>query len=293
MARNEGTAPQQAPTFQDIIMNLQRYWASCGCVILQPYDNEVGAGTNAPATTLRSLGPDTWRTAYVQGCRRPTDGRYGENPNRTQFYYQFQVLMKPSPDNIQDLYLGSLRAIGIDTDVHDVRFVEDDWESPTLGAWGLGWEVWIDGMEVTQFTYFQQVGGFECSPVPVEIAYGLERLTMYIQGVDSMFDIVWARGDDGVVFTYGDVYQENERQYSAYNFEAADTDFLFQEFNDRARVPRACRCRRTTASSNAATPSTCSTRAGSFPPPSAWRTSCASARSPRRAAPRTWNTWSA
>ncbi len=226
-------APALPPTFQDVMMNLQRYWSSVGCVVLQPYDNEVGAGTNAPATTLRSLGPDTWRTCYVQGCRRPTDGRYGENPNRTQFYYQFQVLMKPSPDNIQELYLGSLRAIGIDVDAHDVRFVEDDWESPTLGAWGLGWEVWIDGMEVTQFTYFQQVGGFECDPVPVEIAYGLERLTMYIQGVDSMFDIVWSRGDDGVTFTYGDVYLENEKQYSAFNFEVADTDFLFQEFNDR------------------------------------------------------------
>ena len=214
-------------------MNLQRYWASTGCVVLQPYDNEVGAGTNAPATTLRSLGPDTWRTCYVQGCRRPTDGRYGENPNRGQFYYQFQVLIKPSPDNIQDLYLGSLEAIGIDISAHDVRFVEDDWESPTLGAWGLGWEIWIDGMEVTQFTYFQQVGGFECDPVPVEIAYGLERLTMFVQGVDNMYDIVWARGDDGVVFTYGDVYLENEREYSAFNFEVADTEFLFQEFADR------------------------------------------------------------
>ena len=216
-------------------MNLQKYWADAGCVILQPYDNEVGAGTNAPATTLRSLGPDTWRTAYVQGCRRPTDGRYGENPNRLQFYYQFQVLIKPSPDNIQDLYLGSLRAIGIDVDKHDVRFVEDDWESPTLGAWGLGWEVWIDGMEVTQFTYFQQVGGFECSPIPVEIAYGLERLTMFVQGVDSVYDIVWSRGADGVTFTYGDVYLENEKEYSKYNFEVADTEFLFQEFTDRER----------------------------------------------------------
>ncbi|NPD31256.1 glycine--tRNA ligase subunit alpha [Eggerthellaceae bacterium zg-1084] len=232
MASNH-TSAGLPPTFQDIIMALQRYWAGAGCVILQPYDNEVGAGTNAPATTLRALGPDTWRTAYVQGCRRPADGRYGENPNRTQHYFQFQVLMKPSPDNIQDLYLGSLEAIGIDTKAHDVRFVEDDWESPTLGAWGLGWEVWIDGMEVTQFTYFQQVGGFECSPVPVEIAYGLERLAMYIQGVDSMFDIVWARGDDGVVFTYGDVYLQNERQYSRYNFEVADTDFLFREFAER------------------------------------------------------------
>ena len=219
------------PTFQDVIMNLQRYWASTGCVVLQPYDNEVGAGTNAPATTLRSLGPDTWRTAYVQGCRRPTDGRYGENPNRTQHYFQFQVLTKPSPDNIQELYLGSLRAIGIDVDAHDVRFVEDDWESPTLGAWGLGWEVWIDGMEVTQFTYFQQVGGFECDPVPSEVTYGLERLAMYVQGVDSVYDIVWSRGDDGLEFTYGDVFLENEREFSAYNFEVADTDMLFGEFD--------------------------------------------------------------
>ena len=232
-AASAASGEKLPPTFQDVIMNLQRYWASVGCVVLQPYDNEVGAGTNAPATTLRSLGPDTWRTCYVQGCRRPTDGRYGENPNRGQFYYQFQVLIKPSPDNIQDLYLGSLKAIGIDVAAHDVRFVEDDWESPTLGAWGLGWEVWIDGMEVTQFTYFQQVGGFECSPVPVEIAYGLERLTMFVQGVDNMYDIVWARGDDGVTFTYGDVYLENEREYSAYNFEVADTEFLFQEFADR------------------------------------------------------------
>ena len=185
-----GCAGSQPPTFQDIVMNLQHYWAAQGCVVLQPYDGAVGAGTNHTATTLRSLGPDTWRTCYVQGCRRPTDGRYGENPNRLQYYYQFQVLMKPSPDNIQDLYLGSLRAIGIDPDKHDVRFVEDDWESPTLGAWGLGWEVWLNGMEVTQFTYFQQVGGFECAPVPVEIAYGLERLTMYIQGVDSVYDIM-------------------------------------------------------------------------------------------------------
>lgn len=221
------------PTFQEVIMGLQQFWSSQGCVILQPYDNEVGAGTNAPATVLRSLGPGTWRTAYVQGCRRPTDGRYGENPNRLQHYYQFQVIMKPSPENIQDLYLDSLRAIGIKIEEHDVRFVEDDWESPTLGAWGLGWEVWIDGMEVTQFTYFQQVGGFECNPIPVELAYGLERLTMYIQGVDSIYDIVWSRGEDGVVFTYGDVFLENEKQFSVYNFEAADTDFLFQEFNDR------------------------------------------------------------
>ncbi len=228
---NQGNDLYSAPTFQEAIMALQKFWAQQGCVILQPYDNEVGAGTNAPATTLRALGPDVWRTAYVQGCRRPTDGRYGENPNRLQHYYQFQVLIKPSPDNIQDLYLASLRAIGIDTDKHDVRFVEDDWESPTLGAWGLGWEVWLDGMEVTQFTYFQQVGGFECKPVPVELAYGLERLLMYIQKVDSVYDIVWARGSDGLIFTYGDVFQENERQFSAYNFEYADTEFLFQQFN--------------------------------------------------------------
>lgn len=220
-----------APTFQDVIMNLQRYWAEQRCVVLQPYDNEVGAGTFHTATTLRSLGPNTWRTAYVQPSRRPTDGRYGENPNRLQHYYQFQVLLKPSPDNVQDLYLESLRAIGIDVEQHDVRFVEDDWESPTLGAWGLGWEVWIDGMEVTQFTYFQQVGGFECDPVPAEITYGLERLTMYIQGVDSVYDIVWSRGEDGTVFTYGDVFLENEREFSAYNFEVADTDFLFGEFD--------------------------------------------------------------
>ena len=220
-----------APTFQDVIMNLQRYWADHGCVVLQPYDNEVGAGTFHTATTLRALGPSTWRTAYVQPSRRPTDGRYGENPNRLQHYYQFQVLLKPSPDDVQDLYLNSLRAIGIDVEEHDVRFVEDDWESPTLGAWGLGWEVWIDGMEVTQFTYFQQVGGFECDPVPAEITYGLERLTMYIQGVDSVYDIVWSRGADGTVFTYGDVFLENEREFSAYNFEVADTDFLFGEFD--------------------------------------------------------------
>ena len=212
-------------------MNLQSYWAEQGCVVLQPYDNEVGAGTFHTATTLRALGPAAWRTAYVQPCRRPTDGRYGENPNRMQHYYQFQVLLKPSPDNVQDLYLESLRAIGIDVEQHDVRFVEDDWESPTLGAWGLGWEVWIDGMEVTQFTYFQQVGGFECDPVPAEITYGLERLTMYIQGVDSVYDIVWSRGADGAVFTYGDVFLENEREFSAYNFEVADTELLFGEFD--------------------------------------------------------------
>ncbi|MBQ9067974.1 MAG: glycine--tRNA ligase subunit alpha [Eggerthellaceae bacterium] len=223
--------PAEVPTFQDIIMNLERYWADRGCIVLQPYDNEVGAGTFHTATTLRSLGPGVWRAAYVQPSRRPTDGRYGENPNRLQHYYQYQVLIKPSPDDAQELYLGSLRAIGVDVDAHDVRFVEDDWESPTLGAWGLGWEIWIDGMEVTQFTYFQQVGGFECDPVPLEITYGLERLAMYVQGVDNVYDLVWSRGDDGHVFTYGDVFLENEREFSTYNFEVADTDFLFGEFD--------------------------------------------------------------
>ena len=184
-------------TFQDIILALSRYWADQGCVVLQPYDTEVGAGTFHPATTLRSLGPDTWRTAYVQPSRRPTDGRYGENPNRLQHYYQYQVILKPSPDDVLDLYFDSLRAIGIEPAEHDVRLVEDDWESPTLGAWGLGWEVWLNGMEVTQFTYFQQVGGFECRPVPAEITYGLERLAMYIQGVDSVYDLVWSVGPDG------------------------------------------------------------------------------------------------
>ena len=230
----------QPMTFQDIILALQHYWAEQGCVILQPYDGQVGAATNHWATLLRALGPDMWRTAYVQGCRRPADGRYGENPNRLQHYYQFQVLIKPSPDNIQELYLGSLRAIGIDTDKHDVRFVEDDWESPSLGAWGLGWEVWLDGMEVTQFTYFQQVGGFECKPVAAELAYGLERLTMYIQGVDDFRDIVWARGADGVEFTYGDVYLENEKEQSEYNFETADTDMLFQHFTDYEAEAKRC-----------------------------------------------------
>ena len=227
---NQGHAAD-ALSFQEIILRLQQYWADQGCVVLQPYDNEVGAGTFHTATTLRSLGPGTWRAAYVQPCRRPTDGRYGENPNRMQHYYQFQVLLKPSPDNVQDLYLNSLRTIGIEVEKHDIRFVEDDWESPTLGAWGLGWEVWLNGMEVTQFTYFQQVGGFECDPVPAEITYGLERLAMYIQGVDSVYDLVWARSADGTVFTYGDVFLENEREFSAYNFEVADTDLLFGEFD--------------------------------------------------------------
>lgn len=216
----------EALTFQDIILALSRYWADQGCVVLQPYDTEVGAGTFHPATMLRAIGPDTWRTAYVQPSRRPTDGRYGENPNRLQHYYQYQVVLKPSPDDVLDRYFDSLRAIGIEPAEHDVRLVEDDWESPTLGAWGLGWEVWLNGMEVTQFTYFQQVGGFDCRPVPAEITYGLERLAMYIQGVDSVFDITWAVGPDGHTFTYGDVFLRNEQQYSAYNFEIADTAML-------------------------------------------------------------------
>ncbi|MCQ2752081.1 MAG: glycine--tRNA ligase subunit alpha [Coriobacteriales bacterium] len=219
-------------TFQEIILKLQTYWAKQGCVILQPYDSEVGAGTFHTATTLRSVGPQKWATAYVQPCRRPADGRYASNPNRMQHYYQFQVLIKPSPDNVQDLYLESLREIGIEPQKHDIRFVEDDWESPTLGAWGLGWEVWLNGMEVTQFTYFQQVGGIECNPIPAEITYGLERLAMYIQGVDSVYDLVWARGDDGSNFTYGDVFYENEREFSAYNFEHANVDIILKRFND-------------------------------------------------------------
>jgi glycyl-tRNA synthetase alpha chain len=215
-------------SFQGLILTLQRYWAEQGCVVLQPYDLEMGAGTFHPATTLRALGPKPWRAAYVQPCRRPTDGRYGENPNRLQHYYQFQVILKPSPEDILDLYLGSLRAIGIDTARHDIRFVEDDWESPTLGAWGLGWEVWCDGMEVTQFTYFQQVGGIECAPVSGEITYGLERLATYIQGKDSIFDLDF----NGAGVTYRDVFHENERQFSAYNFEHARTDFLFDQFKE-------------------------------------------------------------
>ncbi|MGB0748217.1 MAG: glycine--tRNA ligase subunit alpha [Magnetospiraceae bacterium] len=215
-------------SFQSLILSLQSFWADRGCVILQPYDMEVGAGTFHPATTLRSLGPKPWNAAYVQPSRRPTDGRYGENPNRLQHYYQFQVLLKPSPDNIQELYLESLRHLGIDPDLHDIRFVEDDWESPTLGAWGLGWEVWCDGMEVTQFTYFQQVGGIECNPVSGEITYGLERLAMYIQGVENVYDLDW----NGQGVTYGDVYLENEREQSAYNFEFADTEILFRHFED-------------------------------------------------------------
>ncbi|MDY2626028.1 MAG: glycine--tRNA ligase subunit alpha [Coriobacteriales bacterium] len=222
-------------TFQEIILELQRYWAERGCVIMQPIDVEVGAGTDHTATLLRSLGPKPWATAYVQPCRRPADGRYGDNPNRLQRYYQFQVLIKPSPADSQELYLGSLKRIGIDPSMHDVRFVEDDWESAALGAWGLGWEVWLDGMEVTQFTYFQQVGGIEVDPVPVEITYGLERLAMYIQGVDSVYDLVWTRRPDGSVFTYGDVYLENEREFSAYNFEHANVEMLRRQYEDFAQ----------------------------------------------------------
>lgn len=217
-------------TFQGLILALQQYWAQQGCVLLQPLDMEVGAGTFHPATFLRAIGPETWNAAYVQPCRRPTDGRYGENPNRLQHYYQFQVAMKPSPDNIQELYLDSLRTLGIDPTEHDVRFVEDNWESPTLGAWGLGWEVWLNGMEVTQFTYFQQVGGLECYPVTGEITYGLERIAMYLQGVDSIYDLVWTRGPQGDV-SYGDVFHQNEVEMSRYNFEEADVEQLFLQFD--------------------------------------------------------------
>lgn len=217
-------------TFQEIIFKLQQYWADYGCLIVQPYDMEVGAGTFHSATFLRSIGPEPWNAAYVQPCRRPTDGRYGENPNRTQHYYQFQVVLKPSPENIQELYLGSLKALGVDMLEHDIRFVEDNWESPTLGAWGLGWEVWKNGMEITQFTYFQQVGGLDCKPVTGEITYGLERLAMYLQKVDSMFDIVWSHGPQGDV-TYGDVFLQNEVEMSAYNFEQAPIDALLKQFD--------------------------------------------------------------
>ncbi len=216
-------------TFQGLILALQQYWADRGCVVLQPLDMEVGAGTFHPATFLRALGPETWSAAYVQPSRRPTDGRFGENPNRLQHYYQFQVVLKPSPDNILDLYLDSLRLLGFDPLVNDIRFVEDNWESPTLGAWGLGWEVWLNGMEVTQFTYFQQVGGIECYPVTGEITYGLERLAMYLQGVDSVYDLVWARGPQGTV-TYGDVFLQNEVEMSHYNFEEAHVEKLFELF---------------------------------------------------------------
>jgi len=213
-------------TFQELILRLQQYWAHRGCVLLQPYDIEMGAGTFHTATFLRALGPEPWRAAYVQPCRRPKDGRYGDNPNRLQHYYQFQVALKPSPLDIQDIYLGSLSALGIDPRAHDIRFVEDNWESPTLGAWGLGWEVWLDGMEVTQFTYFQEIGSLPCKPVLGEITYGLERLALYLQNKESIFDLVWTEG-----VTYGDVYHQNEVEQSRYNFELANTDWLFQEFD--------------------------------------------------------------
>jgi|TARA_Y100001949_G_C15951812_1_gene315095 glycyl-tRNA synthetase alpha chain len=218
-------------TFQGLVMALQQFWAQQGCVLMQPLDLEVGAGTFHPATFLRAIGPESWNTAYVQPCRRPTDGRYGDNPNRLQHYYQFQVLLKPSPPDIQAVYLESLEDLGIDMSIHDVRFVEDNWESPTLGAWGLGWEVWLNGMEVTQFTYFQQVGGLECYPVSGEITYGIERIAMYLQDVDSIYDIVWTNGPGGPV-SYGDVFRQNEVEMSAYNFEYADTELLFKSFDN-------------------------------------------------------------
>ena len=245
----EALAPHMRPdrSFQGLILTLQRYWADYGCAILQPYDMEMGAGTFHPATTLRALGPQPWKAAYVQPSRRPKDGRYGENPNRLQHYYQFQVIMKPSPPDLQDLYLKSLAAIGLDMALHDVRFVEDDWESPTLGAWGLGWECWCDGMEVSQFTYFQQVAGFECAPVSGELTYGLERLAMYVQGVDNVYDLNFngREGDEKV--TYGDVFLQAEQEYSRHNFEYADTDMLKRHFEDAEReCARAARRRRRT-----------------------------------------------
>ena len=234
MANGAFAMTQSTPdvtTFQGLILALQQYWAEKGCVILQPLDMEVGAGTFHTATFLRSIGPETWNAAYVQPSRRPTDGRYGENPNRLQHYYQFQVVMKPSPAELQELYLGSLKCLGIDPLVHDIRFVEDNWESPTLGAWGLGWEVWLNGMEVTQFTYFQQAGGLECYPVTGELTYGLERIAMYVQDVDSVYDLVWTVAPDGSRVTYGDVFLQNEREQSTYNFEYADVPELFKAFD--------------------------------------------------------------
>ncbi len=226
----------QPLSFQDMILRLHAFWSAQGCLILQPYDMRVGAGTFHPATTLRSLGPQPWNAAYVQPSRRPTDGRYGENPNRLQHYYQYQVIMKPSPANLQELYLQSLGEIGIDPLAHDIRFVEDDWESPTLGAWGLGWEVWCDGMEVTQFTYFQQMGGFDCKPVAGELTYGLERLAMYIQGVDNVYDLAF----NAAGVSYGEVFLKNEQEFSKYNFEVANTDQLFEGFRNAERECQAC-----------------------------------------------------
>jgi len=231
---NAELPPHMHPSrsFQGLILTLHRYWAEYGCVVLQPYDMEVGAGTFHPATTLRALGPKSWNAAYVQPSRRPTDGRYGENPNRLQHYYQYQVLLKPSPPDLQELYLGSLYAIGIDPKLHDIRFVEDDWESPTLGAWGLGWEVWCDGMEVSQFTYFQQVCGFECAPVAGELTYGLERLAMYVQDVDNVYDLNFNGRDGDEKISYGEVFQQTEREYSRWNFDVADTETLLRHFED-------------------------------------------------------------
>ena len=225
-------------TFQELIFRLQQFWSKRGCVIQQPYDMEVGAGTFHPATFLRSIGPEPWRAAYVQPSRRPTDGRYGENPNRLQHYYQFQVALKPSPLDIQNLYLASLRELGIDPLIHDIRFVEDNWESPTLGAWGLGWEVWLNGMEISQFTYFQQVGGLDCRPVTGELTYGLERIAMYLQNVNSVYDLVWTKSDAGTV-TYGDIYHQNEVEMSTFNFEKADTEVLFRHFDEYEKQSQA------------------------------------------------------
>lgn len=219
-------------TFQQLILQLSHYWDEQGCTLLQPFDMEVGAGTSHTATFLRAIGPEPWSAAYVQPSRRPTDGRYGDNPNRLQHYYQYQVVLKPAPENIVDLYIGSLKAIGIDPKVHDIRFVEDDWENPTLGAWGLGWEVWLNGMEVTQFTYFQQVGGLDCVPATGEITYGLERLAMYLQGVESVYDLVWTKNKQGKVIYYRDVFHQNEVEQSTYNFEHANTEMLFAHFNN-------------------------------------------------------------
>jgi glycyl-tRNA synthetase alpha chain len=226
------TGATAGTSFQSLILKLQTYWAAQGCAILQPYDLEVGAGTFHPATTLRALGPESWKAAYVQPSRRPTDGRYGENPNRLQHYYQFQVILKPAPANSQELYLGSLEALGIDAKLHDIRFVEDDWESPTIGAWGLGWEVWLDGMEVSQFTYFQQVGGIECDPVSTELTYGLERLAMYVQGVESIFDLDYNGATGAERITYDQVFRRAEREFSAFNFEYANTAKLLAHFSD-------------------------------------------------------------
>ncbi|MFC0283835.1 glycine--tRNA ligase subunit alpha [Camelimonas abortus] len=236
MSGNNQSSPRRS--FQGLILTLHDFWAKQGCVILQPYDMEVGAGTFHPATTLRALGPKPWKAAYVQPSRRPTDGRYGENPNRLQHYYQYQVILKPNPPDLQELYLASLEAIGVDLSLHDVRFVEDDWESPTLGAWGLGWECWCDGMEVSQFTYFQQVAGVECSPVAGELTYGLERLAMYVQGVERVYDLNFNGGEGADRVTYGDVFLQAEQEFSAYNFEYADTEMLFRHFADAEKECR-------------------------------------------------------